>query len=86
MKDLITIGLPSKGRLKEKSINFFKKNKIFDKAFSVAYPYGSYNEDTIKLLKKYNISFALTSKPGAINKKNLNNNFTLPRFDTNDFK
>ena len=26
MKDLITIGLPSKGRLKEGSINFFEKN------------------------------------------------------------
>jgi len=70
----------------KKSINFFKKNKIFNKALSVAYPYGSYNHDSIKLLKKYNISFALTSKPGTVNKKNLNNIFTLPRFDTNDFK
>ena len=28
MKNLITIGLPSKGRLKEGSINFFKKNSL----------------------------------------------------------
>ena len=28
MKNLITIGLPSKGRLKESSINFFKKNNL----------------------------------------------------------
>ncbi len=28
MKDLITIGLPSKGRLKEGSINFFEKNNF----------------------------------------------------------
>ena len=28
MKNLITIGLPSKGRLKEGSINFFKKNNL----------------------------------------------------------
>ena len=28
MKNLITIGLPSKGRLKEASINFFKKNNL----------------------------------------------------------
>ena len=28
MKNLITIGLPSKGRLKEESINFFKKNNL----------------------------------------------------------
>ena len=28
MKNLITIGLPSKGRLKENSINFFEKNNL----------------------------------------------------------
>ena len=28
MKDLITIGLPSKGRLKDKTISFFDKNKL----------------------------------------------------------
>ena len=28
MKNLITIGLPSKGRLKEKSISFFEKNNL----------------------------------------------------------
>ena len=28
MKDLITIGLPSKGRLKDKSISFFNDNGI----------------------------------------------------------
>ena len=28
MKNLITIGLPSKGRLKEKSIGFFEKNNL----------------------------------------------------------
>jgi ATP phosphoribosyltransferase len=28
MKNLITIGLPSKGRLKEESINFFKRNNL----------------------------------------------------------
>ena len=28
MKNIITIGLPSKGRLMESSINFFKKNNL----------------------------------------------------------
>ena len=28
MKNLITIGLPSKGRLKEGSISFFEKNNL----------------------------------------------------------
>ena len=31
MKNLITIGLPSKGRLKEGSISFFEKNNLKDK-------------------------------------------------------
>ena len=69
----------------KKSINFFKKNKVFNKNFSVAYPYGSYNENCTQLMKKYDISFALTSRPGFINKNNLSSNFTLSRFDTNDF-
>ena len=68
-----------------KSINFFKKNKIFNKSLSVAYPYGSYNKDTIKLLKKYNIKFALTTKIGSVNTKNIRHSLTLPRYDTNDF-
>ena len=28
MKDILTIGLPSKGRLKESALNFFKKNNL----------------------------------------------------------
>ena len=28
MKDILTIGLPSKGRLKESSLNFLKKNNL----------------------------------------------------------
>ena len=28
MKDILTIGLPSKGRLKESALNFFKKNDL----------------------------------------------------------
>ena len=28
MKDILTIGLPSKGRLKESALNFLKKNNL----------------------------------------------------------
>ena len=52
---------------------------------SLAYPHGSYNKLTLNLLKKYNLSFALTTKPGNVNKNILKNKFTLPRYDTNDF-
>jgi hypothetical protein len=60
--------------------------KIYDKNFSVCYPYGSYNLQTINLLKKYKIKFALTTKMGPVNKKNIDNIYELPRINTNDFK
>ena len=68
------------------SINFFKSIKVYDSNFSVCYPYGSYNLNTIKMIKKNNIKFALTTKVGSLNKKNIRYNFELPRHDTNDFK
>ena len=70
----------------KKSINYFKKIKVFDKNFSVCYPYGSYNLQTLNLLKKYKIKFALTTKVGSISEKNIKRVYELPRFDTNDFK
>tara|TARA_Y200000002_G_C22663407_1_gene656858 strand:+ start:290 stop:1225 length:936 start_codon:yes stop_codon:yes gene_type:complete len=70
----------------KKSINYLKKIKVFDKNFSVCFPYGSYNLQTLNLLNKYKIKFALTTKVGKVNNKNLANVFELPRFDTNDFK
>ena len=68
------------------SINYFKKIKVFDKNFSACYPYGSYNLQTLNLLKKYKIKFALTTRVGSVNKKNIKKVFELPRFNTNDFK
>ena len=70
----------------KKSINYFKKIKVFDKNFSVCYPYGSYNLQTLNLLKKYKIKFALTTRVGSINKKNIKKVYELPRFDTNNLK
>ena len=70
----------------KKSINYFKKIKVFDKNFSVCYPYGSYNLQTLNLLKKYKIKYALTTKVGSVNQKNIKKVYELPRFDTNDFK
>ena len=70
----------------KKSINYFKKINVYDENFSVCFPYGSYNIKTLDLLRKYNIKFALTTKEDKINKKNIDNIFELPRFDTNDFK
>ena len=38
------------------------------------------------MIKKNNIKFALTTRVGSLNKKNIRYNFELPRHDTNDFK
>ena len=75
-------------QLKEikQSITYFKKIKAYNNNFSVCYPYGSYNSHTFKILKKFNIKFALTTQANSINKNNLSNRFTYPRYDTNDFK
>ncbi len=65
------------------NIKYYKKKKIFRKNLSFCYPYGSFNKDTIKILKNNNIRFALTTNKGKI----FNNvdKFKIPRIDTTDF-
>ncbi|WP_440680400.1 polysaccharide deacetylase family protein [Candidatus Pelagibacter sp. HIMB1636] len=70
----------------KKTINFFKKLKIYNNNFSFCYPYGSFNNHTIKILKKFKVSFALTTNKNSLTKRNLKERFVIPRFDTNDFK
>ena len=67
------------------SINYLKKIKVIDKNLSVCYPYGSFNSQTLMLMKKYNIKFALTTKIGGVDRRNIVYNYSLPRFDTKDF-
>jgi len=65
----------------EKSINFLKFLNQDIKETSVCYPNGSYNHNTLKLMKKYQFAFGLTINNGCIQKKNIKNNFELPRID-----
>ena len=67
------------------SINFFKKIEVYNENFSFCYPYGGFNADTIKILKKFNFKYALTTIFGSLNKKNIKDNFLIPRCDVNDF-
>ncbi len=67
------------------SLNFFKKNNFNIDQLSVCYPYGAYNRNTLSLMRKYNIKFALTTSVGTINSKNLRDRYILPRMDTNDY-
>ena len=83
------LGLMSKKKQKEElnqSLNFLKKLFPLENNFSICYPYGSYNKDTIKISKELNFRIGFTNKFGSINLKKKVSFLTLPRFDTNDFK
>ena len=70
----------------KKSLNFFKKKLLNSSNLSFCYPYGSYNKDTLNILKKFKIKYGFSSDPGSITKKNISKLLTLPRFDTVDVK
>ncbi len=70
----------------KKALNYFSSIGININNISASYPYGSFNETTIKLLKKYKFSFAVTTIVDRLSKSNINSRYTLPRYDTNDFK
>ena len=67
-----------------KALNFWKKNKIITDKFTMCYPYGSYNSDTLSILSEYKCSTGLTTKVGSV-PDNEYLALELPRFDTNDF-
>ena len=50
----------------------------------MCYPYGSYNDDTLSLLRELGAAVGITTevRKAIISK---DNPFTLPRMDTNDF-
>ena len=68
------------------SIDFYKKLNFNTNDISVCYPYGSYNNTTLEILKEKNISFALSTHVGMVKKDNIFDKYKLPRMDTNDFK
>jgi peptidoglycan/xylan/chitin deacetylase (PgdA/CDA1 family) len=68
------------------SANFLNNlygDNSFDK-LTMCYPYGSYNQDTLSLLKDFNFKLGLTTKPGECDFPN-QGKFELSRYDTNDF-
>jgi peptidoglycan/xylan/chitin deacetylase (PgdA/CDA1 family) len=70
----------------DNSVSFFNKIGLDKKNFSVVYPYGFHNSQTLKIIREKKFLFGLTTKPQEINKNNINNKYILPRFDANDFK
>jgi peptidoglycan/xylan/chitin deacetylase (PgdA/CDA1 family) len=73
-------------QLKEIKKNFriFKKNKFISNKWSFCYPYGSYNKNTLKILKemKCSLAFTVNNKPNNIKKFN---RLELSREDCNNY-
>ena len=66
----------------KKTANFLNKIYGKKKEYVMCYPFGSYNKNTIKILK-FNFKLALTTKRKIANFTK-DNKFELPRLDTND--
>ena len=70
----------------QESIKFIQKVGGNIDNWTIGYPYGNYNEDTISLLKQYNCKLGFTTKVdiAEINASENDERFKLPRLDTND--
>lgn len=67
-----------------KSKEYLDNLGVLPKAWTMCYPYGAYNETTIKILKKYSCSIALADTSTSID-YNKYSQYAVPRYDTNDF-
>lgn len=69
-----------------KSIEFIGMVGEDPKNWTICYPYGDYNEDTITLLKQHGCKMGLTTDVNIANLSDKANDsiFKLPRLDTND--
>lgn len=67
----------------KKSLNFIQSIGGNLDDWTMCYPYGSYNEDTLSLLKIYGCRAGFTTEVnvGSLTMKNI---LTIPRLDTND--
>lgn len=68
----------------EKSINFLNSIGASTTNWVMNYPYGSYNSDTLDILKTKNCCIGLTTRNGLAN-LNTKKFLELSRLDTNDF-
>ena len=69
-----------------KSIEFIKMVGGDPNNWTIGYPYGDYNEDTISLLKKHGCMMGFTTRVAVADLDEDVNNalYKLPRLDVND--
>ena len=68
-----------------KNYNFLKKINSPIRSWGMCYPHGSYNANTLKILKNKGCAFGFTTKKGNSNLAS-SNFLELKRLDTNDIK
>ena len=66
-----------------KSLDFLKIIGSDLNKWTMCYPYGSYNNSTLELLKEFNCQLAFTTQIDVAN-LNHNDKYELPRLNTND--
>ena len=69
----------------KKNILFLKKIGANTKNWAMCYPYGTHDNETIKILKKNNCIFGLTIKSGQNIFSKKKNFYNLKRIDANEF-
>ena len=69
----------------KKNLIFLKKIGAHKKNWAMCYPYGAYDNQTIKILKKNKCIFGLTIESGFNIFKKKKIFYNLKRFDTNEF-
>ena len=66
------------------SLGFLEDVGALTKDWIMSYPYGAYNDTTLSLIKDLGASIGITAET-KIADLSIDNPFTLPRMDTNDF-
>ena len=65
------------------NLKFLKNHNLVNNYWTMCYPYGDFNKNTLKIVKNLNCTRALTTIVKNASKKD--NIFKLPRLNTNDF-
>ena len=68
----------------KESLTFLESVKAPTSNWVMCYPYGSYNSDTVSILRKYESSLAIGGEPRVANIL-FDDQYDLPRLDANDF-
>jgi len=67
----------------DRSLDFLKQVGVNTDRWTMCYPYGNYNNDTLEILNNRKCRLALTTRTDIAD-INVNGRFELPRLDTNE--